>query len=99
MKTLAAMALLLFACTQAASKDKDDFPLRLHVTAVEQQSGTNEIRTNSAGKIRGGDTYFRNLYTVTIDGDPVTYKVTMNRADHILNVEDTLLHVGDYPAR
>jgi len=83
---IALLCLLAFVRTTPAN-DKDDFPLKLHITAVVQE-GTRPVRGHGPW----------HLYTAKIDGDPVTYKLStpamkgwMKRA--------AVLHIGDYAAR
>jgi hypothetical protein len=107
MNRLAFTLLPLLAFAQAAAaKDKDDFPLKLHITAVEMQQGTAPVTGNGStdsngnyhSSVGGGQTYTWHLFTVKIDGDPVTYKLS-TRAMKGFMKRAAILHIGDYSAR
>jgi hypothetical protein len=101
-KLLCCSMLVLAVCVQASrANNKDDFSLKVHITAIEMQQGTRPLEsetvlqydhgtTTTVNKpAEGGGTYYWHLYTAKIDGDPVTYK---------LSTHGVVLRIGDYSA-
>jgi hypothetical protein len=102
-----ALLLLVLSITQVVSaKNTNDFPLTLHITAIEMEQGNRPVTgsgyTDSNGNyqssVDGGGTYYWHLFTATIDGDPVTYKLA-TRAMKGFMKRAAILRVGDYSAR
>ena len=107
MKTVAYVSMLVFAvCAQAVrANDKEDFSLKVHITAIEMQQGTRPLESETTLKYdhgtttavnkpaEGGGTYYWHLFTAKIDGDPVTYKLSIRAGRH-----PVVLRIGDYSA-
>ena len=81
------VALILFSMISVgafASKEDRDFPLTVHVTAVQMEQGQTGVagsgRTDSNGdyssSVSGGGSYTWKLYTTNIDGDKKTYELS-----------------------
>jgi len=101
------VSLLILALTLAASAKKhtntEDFNLTVHVASVQSEQGcrsSGSVSTDNDGKVSGdssGGSYSYLVYTVKIEGSPVTYKMgndyAMRGFHHIEN-----LHIGDYKA-
>lgn len=108
MKKLPLMvAALLIVCVQAVrANDKGDYPLKLHITAIEMEqgnrpvsgSGSTDSNGNYSSSVGGGGTYYWHLFTAEIDGDTVTYKLS-TRAMRGFMKRAAILHIGDYSAR
>ena len=85
MKQVLAIALLgslfLVGPSFARKKDTGEYPLTIHVTAIEMQQGTTGVsgggHTDSNGSysssVTGGQSYTWHLYAAQIDGDAKTY--------------------------
>ena len=83
MKRLLCTALLLalLGASAFAHKDEGDFPLTVHITAVDVEQGQRAVSgggsTDSNGNyssaVSGGGTYTWKLYTAQIEGDKKTY--------------------------
>lgn len=106
-KLLLVAAALLIICVQAVqAKDKDDYPLKLHISAIEMEqgnrpvsgSGSTDSNGNYSSSLDGGGTYYWHLFTAKIDGDAVTYKLS-TRAMRGFMKRAAILHIGDYTAR
>jgi hypothetical protein len=71
-------------------KDAGEFPLTVHITAIDMQQGERGISgsgsTDSDGKysssVRGGGSYLFHLYTAHIDGDKREIVLTTNAAHY-----------------
>jgi hypothetical protein len=107
MTKLLVALLFLFACTQIGlAKDTDDFPLKVHITAVEMQqantgvtgTGSTDSNGNYHSSVSGGGTYYWHLFTAKIDGNSVTYKLS-TRARKGFMKRAAILHIGDYAGR
>lgn len=83
---IALLCLLAFVRTALANA-KDDFPLKLHITAVVQE-GTRPVRGHGPW----------HLYTAKIDGDPVAYELSTSAMKGWMK-RAAMLHIGDYVAR
>jgi hypothetical protein len=105
MKKALVVSLLVLALTLAASAKKinpADFNLTIHLTAVDREQGyksNGRVDTDSDGKVSGsshGRTFTYLIYTVKIEGKPVTYQMqyTARWGFH----KDNRLHLGDYKA-
>ena len=107
MKKSLALSLLVFALTLAANAKKHpnpaDYNLTAHLTAVDREQGyksSGSVSTDDDGKVSGssrGRTFTYLIYTVKIEGKPVTYQMqyTARWAFH----RDNRLHLGDYKAQ
>jgi hypothetical protein len=74
MKKIILLIAVLFAVLPV--KADKDFPLVLHVTAVEMHQGTTGISgsiVNGTGDVDGGRSYTWQLYLAKIDGDSKIY--------------------------
>jgi len=101
-----AVSLLVLALTLAASAKKHpnpaDYNLTVHLTAVDREQGyrsSGSVSTDDDGKVSGssqGRTFTYLIYTVKIDGKPITY--TMQYTARWTFHKDNRLHLGDYKA-
>jgi hypothetical protein len=98
---------LQVACMQTVwANDKDDFPLKLHITAIEMVQGNNPVsgsgstdsNGNYSSSVGGGGSYYWHLFTGNIDGEAITYKFS-TRAMRGFMKHAAILHIGDYSAR
>lgn len=88
------------------SNDKDDYPLKLHIIAIEMEQGNTPVsgsghtdnNGNYSSHVGGGGTYYWHLFTGKIDGDPVTYKFSTRPMRGFMK-RAAILHIGDYSAR
>lgn len=106
MKQALVVSLLVLALTLAASAKKHlnpaDYNLTVHLTAVDREQGyrsSGSVSTDDDGKVSGssqGRTFTYLIYTVKIEGKPVTYQMqyTARWAFH----KNNRLHLGDYKA-
>jgi len=104
MKKVVLISVLVIAVCVSVSRanEKEDFPLKLHITAIDMQQGTRPLESGKRLEYHngtttvvdepaeGGGTYLWHLYTAKLDGDPVTYK---------LSTHGVVLSIGDYSAR
>jgi hypothetical protein len=97
------VVLLVLAVTLAVSAkhlDTDDFNLTAHITAVNVQQGYEShgrTSTDENGNVTGsshGKTYDYRIFTVKIDGNPITYQMRCTS----FNCESQL-HINNYNAR
>jgi hypothetical protein len=105
MKKSLAVSLLVLALTVAVNAKKhpntEDFNLNAHITAVNMEQGyrsSGRVSTDDDGKVSGsssGGTYDYHVFTVKIDGSPVTYQMTYFCRFHCYVSH---LHIGDYKA-
>jgi hypothetical protein len=99
-------ALLIGGIQTVRAHDNDDYPLKLHITAIEMEqgnrpvsgSGSTDSNGNYSSSVGGGGTYYWHLFTARIDGDAVTYKLS-TRAMRGFMKRAAILHIGDYSAR
>jgi hypothetical protein len=84
------VALIFFALvsvTAFASKDDGEFPLVIHITAVQMEqgqtgvsgSGSTDSNGNYSSSVSGGESYTWKLYTANIEGDPRVYGLSTPR--------------------
>ena len=74
-------SLLLVGRSFANEKDAGEFPLTVHITAVEMKqgvrgvsgSGSTDSNGNYSSSVSGGGSYTWHLYTAQIDGNNKTY--------------------------
>lgn len=103
--TIAVLLLLTVAVSAKKHPDIEDFNLTAHITSIQsahgyQSSGSLSISTDDDGKVSGrgdsgGESYSYLVYTVTIDGTPITYQ--MGNAYAMRGMRHTTeLHLGDY---
>src|ERR1019366_88134 len=106
MKKAIVVSLIVFALTLAVSAKKnpnsEDFNLTAHITAVNVEQGyrsSGSLSTDNDGKVSGsssGGTYDYHVFTVKIDGNPVTYQMKyFSRGFHRYVSH---LNIGDYKA-
>ncbi len=98
------LLVLALAVVVSAKEHPEDFTLTVHVTAVQSDHGyssNGSLATNADGKVSGsssGQSYNYSVYTVKIDGSPVTYQMgntfAMNGRHNVPS-----LHIGDYKGR
>lgn len=82
-------SLLLVGRSFANEKDAGEFPLTVHITAVEMKqgvrgvsgSGSTDSNGNYSSSVSGGGSYTWHLYTAQIDGNNKTYGLS-TRAMH-----------------
>lgn len=84
----AAIILLFVALApQTQAKNKEDFSLVLHVTAVDMVEGTDAVtgggstdfNGNYSSHVSGGGSYTWHLFTARIDGDKAIYQLSTPR--------------------
>jgi hypothetical protein len=105
MKKALVVSLLVLALAVAVSAKKHpntaDFNMTAHITAVNMEQGyrsNGRVSTDDDGKVSGsssGGTYDYHVFTVKIDGSPVTYQMKYFCRFHCYVSH---LHIGDYKA-
>ncbi|MGC2245501.1 MAG: hypothetical protein WA609_02760 [Terriglobales bacterium] len=105
MKKHSVVPLLVLVLTLAASANKHPnsaaFNLTAHITAVNMEQGyrsSGRVSSDDDGKVSGsssGGTYDYHVFTVKLDGSPITYKMKYFCRFHCYVSH---LHIGDYKA-
>jgi hypothetical protein len=83
--------LLALSVRAFAKKDDGDFPLVVHVTAVNMEQGENGVsgsgstdsNGNYSSSVGGGGSYTWKLYTAQIEGDPKIYELDTPRTHYL----------------
>lgn len=86
-KTVVLFVLLFSLCAVAKDKNSGDFPLTVHITAVNAEqgqagvygSGSTDSNGNYSSSVSGGGSYTWKLYTAQIEGDKKTYGLSTDR--------------------
>src|SRR5712692_8978127 len=99
-KTIVVLLVVLALTLAASAKSKpqtSDFNLTARITAVsthQEYSSSGSVSTNDDGKVSGssnGNTFTVYIFTVKIDGDPITYQMQRSAG-----WTKHMLHIGDY---
>ena len=90
--TLTLMMFLVGACVLscASKKETEEFPLVIHITAVDMQQGVNAVsgggstdsNGNYSSSVSGGGSYTWKLYTARIEDDNKVYGLSTRRVHY-----------------